>query len=214
MIAAGILGYYWIDGKNNPADIVSKHWGYQQVWTLLKTILFYSGDTMDLIDDDEKAEMENRKIDAIVRINVIFDYDMQYSLLIIAILKMIALRYHLLYLKIARKGVLLHTIRSFKNHLNKKKQYNFKYKFPSTIFTDKTVRIRRSINTVNDLIKWYLYPRYYKDHFKLFNCEIWPSTSFRYDLLCFTTIQYFVHAKNIEKNVHFGIFIDYSRYNR
>ena len=64
MIAAGILGYYWIDGKKNPADIVSKHWGYQQVWTLLKPILFYSGDTLDLIDDDEKTEMENRKIDA------------------------------------------------------------------------------------------------------------------------------------------------------
>jgi hypothetical protein len=26
MIAAKILGYYWIDGKLNPADIVSKHW--------------------------------------------------------------------------------------------------------------------------------------------------------------------------------------------
>jgi hypothetical protein len=25
MIAAEILGYYWIDGKLNPADIVSKH---------------------------------------------------------------------------------------------------------------------------------------------------------------------------------------------
>jgi hypothetical protein len=56
MIAAGILGYYWIDGKSNPADIVSKHWGYQQVWTLLKPILFYSGDTLDLIDDNEKTE--------------------------------------------------------------------------------------------------------------------------------------------------------------
>jgi hypothetical protein len=30
----------------------------------LKPILFYSGDTLDLIDDDEKTEMEIRKIDA------------------------------------------------------------------------------------------------------------------------------------------------------
>jgi hypothetical protein len=29
MIAAKILGYYWIDGKANPADIVSKYWGYK-----------------------------------------------------------------------------------------------------------------------------------------------------------------------------------------
>jgi hypothetical protein len=50
MIAADILGYYWIDGKDNPADIVSKHWGYQQVWQLLQPLLFYSGNTGDLLD--------------------------------------------------------------------------------------------------------------------------------------------------------------------
>jgi hypothetical protein len=49
MIAAKVLGYYWIDGKENPADIVSKHWSYPQVWHLLKPILFYSGNTGDLI---------------------------------------------------------------------------------------------------------------------------------------------------------------------
>jgi hypothetical protein len=52
MIAAKVLAYYWIDGKNNPADIVSKHWGYQQVWQLLKPLLFYSGNTLDLIAED------------------------------------------------------------------------------------------------------------------------------------------------------------------
>jgi hypothetical protein len=58
MIAAKILGYYWIDGKKNPADIVSKHWSYPQVWHLLKPLLFYSGDTKDLIiyEENEKAE--------------------------------------------------------------------------------------------------------------------------------------------------------------
>jgi hypothetical protein len=39
-IAAKVIGYYWIDGKCNPADIVSKHWGYQQVYKLLQPILF------------------------------------------------------------------------------------------------------------------------------------------------------------------------------
>jgi hypothetical protein len=43
MIAAKILGYYWIDGKNNPTDTVSKHWSYPQLWNLLKPLLFYSG---------------------------------------------------------------------------------------------------------------------------------------------------------------------------
>jgi hypothetical protein len=27
-IAAGILGFYCISGEDNPADILSKHWGY------------------------------------------------------------------------------------------------------------------------------------------------------------------------------------------
>jgi Reverse transcriptase (RNA-dependent DNA polymerase) len=58
MIAAKILGYYWIDGKKNPADIVSKHWSYPQVWHLLKPLLFYSGDTKDLINPDEKERLE------------------------------------------------------------------------------------------------------------------------------------------------------------
>jgi hypothetical protein len=55
LIAAKVLGYYWINGKNNPADIVSKHWGYQQVWQFLKPLLFYSGNTIDLIEEDRKT---------------------------------------------------------------------------------------------------------------------------------------------------------------
>jgi hypothetical protein len=50
MIAADILGYYWIDGKHNPADVVSKHWGFQQVWKLLQPLLFYSVNTGDLLE--------------------------------------------------------------------------------------------------------------------------------------------------------------------
>jgi hypothetical protein len=47
MIAAKILGYFWIDGKKNPADVVSKHWGNQQVWHILK-LLFYSQETQKI----------------------------------------------------------------------------------------------------------------------------------------------------------------------
>jgi hypothetical protein len=59
MIAAKFLGYYWIDGKKNPADIVSKNWSYPQVWHLLKLLLLYSGDTKDLINPDEKEKTGN-----------------------------------------------------------------------------------------------------------------------------------------------------------
>jgi hypothetical protein len=50
MIAAKIIACYWIDGLDNPSDIVSKHWGHQK---LLKPLLFYSGNTSDLIESDE-----------------------------------------------------------------------------------------------------------------------------------------------------------------
>ena len=62
MIAAKVLGYYWIDGKSNPEDVVSKHWSYPQVWHLLKPLLFYSGNTPELIDEDEKIAAKQRNL--------------------------------------------------------------------------------------------------------------------------------------------------------
>jgi hypothetical protein len=49
-IAAGIVGFYHVDGVLNPADILSKHWGYQQVWKLLRPLLFWPGDTLDILE--------------------------------------------------------------------------------------------------------------------------------------------------------------------
>jgi hypothetical protein len=56
MIAANIMGYYWIDGKMNPAEILSKHWAYPQIWHLLKPLLFYSGDPGDRIEQSEEQK--------------------------------------------------------------------------------------------------------------------------------------------------------------
>jgi hypothetical protein len=36
-IAITMVGFYFIPCKSNPADIMSKPWGYSQVWTCLKT---------------------------------------------------------------------------------------------------------------------------------------------------------------------------------
>jgi hypothetical protein len=58
MIAAKILGYYWIDGKKNPDDVVRKHWGHQQVWHLLKPLLLFSGDKENILDDGEEENKE------------------------------------------------------------------------------------------------------------------------------------------------------------
>ena len=51
-IASKFINFSFIDGQFNPADILSKHWGYQQVWVLLKPILFFSGNTNELFEDD------------------------------------------------------------------------------------------------------------------------------------------------------------------
>ena len=43
-IVADIIRFYHIDGKENPADVLSKHNGFQQFWPLIKPILFARGD--------------------------------------------------------------------------------------------------------------------------------------------------------------------------
>jgi hypothetical protein len=43
-IAAKVVKFIYIPGDQNPADILSKAWGYQQVWPMLRAILFWEGD--------------------------------------------------------------------------------------------------------------------------------------------------------------------------
>jgi hypothetical protein len=52
-IASGYVVLTHLPGKFNPADILSKHWGYQIIWPILKPILFFHGDTADLIQGDD-----------------------------------------------------------------------------------------------------------------------------------------------------------------
>jgi hypothetical protein len=49
-IASGMIVFNFIPGEINPADILSKHWGYSQVWSQLKTLLFWKGDTAEIED--------------------------------------------------------------------------------------------------------------------------------------------------------------------
>jgi hypothetical protein len=48
-ITSGILGFYFIPGEINPADILNKHWAYAQIKERLKSLLFWKGDTADII---------------------------------------------------------------------------------------------------------------------------------------------------------------------
>jgi len=60
-IASKIIGFYHIPGASNPADILSKHWSYQQVWKLLKPLLFWHGDTLDILDLDDKNNKDRNE---------------------------------------------------------------------------------------------------------------------------------------------------------
>jgi hypothetical protein len=48
-IAHKILSFFYIDGKINPADMVSKHWSHNDIWLMLQPLMFWRGDTSVLI---------------------------------------------------------------------------------------------------------------------------------------------------------------------
>jgi hypothetical protein len=57
-IAAGIAKFHHVRSENNPADILSKQWSYKSGWPLLQPLLFWEGDTMDLVDKEPAASKE------------------------------------------------------------------------------------------------------------------------------------------------------------
>jgi hypothetical protein len=56
-IAAGFIHFIHIDGRINPADILSKHWGHSQVWENLKPLLFWMGDTLQSMNSRSKDDI-------------------------------------------------------------------------------------------------------------------------------------------------------------
>ena len=56
VIASGMVKFHHIGGHLNPADILSKHWGYQAVWPMLQTCLFWEGDTGKLLEMESSPE--------------------------------------------------------------------------------------------------------------------------------------------------------------
>jgi hypothetical protein len=47
-IAAKYIFFHWIDGNDNPADMLSKHWEYVKIWPHLKPLLFCRGEVAQL----------------------------------------------------------------------------------------------------------------------------------------------------------------------
>jgi hypothetical protein len=48
-VAFNIINMFHIDGKHNPADILTKHWAHSDIWEQLRPLMFYPGDTADLL---------------------------------------------------------------------------------------------------------------------------------------------------------------------
>jgi len=57
-IATKIVRFHHIAGDMSPADILSKHWGHQQIWPALEPILFWQGDTMTIHHDQSPSERQ------------------------------------------------------------------------------------------------------------------------------------------------------------
>jgi len=47
-VASKYVGFYFLPGADNPADILSKHWSYASNWGNLKCLLFWKGDTSNI----------------------------------------------------------------------------------------------------------------------------------------------------------------------
>ena len=46
--AAGVIEFHHIDGDKNPADVLTKHKGFQKSWPLVQPLLFWRGDPTSL----------------------------------------------------------------------------------------------------------------------------------------------------------------------
>ena len=58
-IACGMVKFFHIPGEINPADILSQHWGHQQIWKQLQPLLFWKGDTWKLFEKEHRKEVYN-----------------------------------------------------------------------------------------------------------------------------------------------------------
>ena len=47
-IASKFVGFYFLPGADNPANILSKHWSYASNWENLKCLLFWKGDILTM----------------------------------------------------------------------------------------------------------------------------------------------------------------------
>jgi hypothetical protein len=55
VISAGYMKFEHLPGDGNPADIISKHSVYRDVWPILRILLFWAGNTAAMTEEDEST---------------------------------------------------------------------------------------------------------------------------------------------------------------
>ena len=61
-IAARVIAYYHVRSQANVSDMLSKHWGYVETWPLLRTLMFWRGDTINIVHDDKSSSSSRRGV--------------------------------------------------------------------------------------------------------------------------------------------------------
>jgi hypothetical protein len=61
-LAAKIINFIHIMGEKNPADILSKHCGYPQMWPHVQPLLFWLGIPKEA-NDEEKVEDKSERVE-------------------------------------------------------------------------------------------------------------------------------------------------------
>ena len=60
-LEAGYLYFYHLDGKHNPADILSKHWAHHAIWGQLQAAMFFPGDVRTLLAPEHFKQSEDKE---------------------------------------------------------------------------------------------------------------------------------------------------------
>ncbi len=58
-VAAKIIKFFHIVGTTNPADVLSKHCGFSDMWPIVRPLLFWKGETTEAPDIGFKKEKKN-----------------------------------------------------------------------------------------------------------------------------------------------------------
>jgi hypothetical protein len=61
-----MAAFYHMPGEINPSNVLSKHWGYMELWLRIKALSFWKGDTAILFDEaPPKVDGESLKDEAL-----------------------------------------------------------------------------------------------------------------------------------------------------